>query len=1108
MIQGLSGSLLSHDVLGDAMPPALRAHMDPDGAAAAQMPAVRHHRAVAAVLGPVSTARAVFDLLALPLLERLGFRVTLTGITSDGRLEALLEARGVPAAALLVTSWTTDLASAWRDAVHHGIGAGLQWCVCINGRAIRIVDARRTYSRRYMEFELPAALVDPAGFAALWGLVRADAFAARGGPVLSRAVALSEEHRVGVRASLQQGVHDALVHLLRAFAAATVRRSRTMRLRGDAAFEESLTVVYRILFLLFAEARGLVPQWHPTYRDGYTIESLRRQVERQPRPPGVWEALQAIARLAHRGCEAGALRVPPFNGRLFSPVDAPLAEVAALDDGAVRQALLSLTTRPAKAGRERISYADLGVEQLGGVYERVLDFTASNGTLVPAGRRKATGSFYTPRSLTEYVVRRTLAPLVREATPDGILALRVLDPAMGSGAFLVAACRYLAAAYETALVREGVVAASDLTPPDRAGFRRAIAQRCLFGVDINPMAVQLGRLSLWLATLSGDRPLTFLDHHLRVGNSLAGASLADVARQPPPVRGRRSRPAVLPLFDWDMADGAIRSMVGPRLSLAHDAGDTIEQVRGKERLLASLLNDDAPLARWKAIADLWCSGWFDLKSGDAHSPAAFGALVDERLGRQSMLPPHTAAALLATAASTARRERFFHWTLEFPEVFYAADGSPLDRSGFDAVIGNPPWEMLRADDGSAAARTTGAGSSRLTSFARSSGTYRLQGDGHANLYQLFLERSLSLVHRDGRIGVVLPSGFALDHGCASLRRHVLDKTSIDSFVTVENRDGLFPIHRGLKFLLITATIGPATTAVPARSGVRSADILDALPDTGADPSAVRVPRSLIDRMSPLCAIPEITTAEALSMVSAIAFSIPALGHPDGWQVSFGRELNASDDRPHFVEEPDQARHYPVVEGKQVSPFAVDVAASRLFLPTRTAPRLLNPGRTYRRPRLAYRDVASATNRLTLIAAIIPAAVVTTHTLFCLREALDDDQQHFLCGVFNSFVANYLVRMRVSTHVGASVIEQLPVPRPPRDSIAFTSISTLARTLTANPANEAAAATLQASVAHLYGLDAAAFAHVLATFPLIDPAVRAAALNAFSDPQASPLRRPS
>ena len=133
-------------------------------------------------------------------------------------------------------------------------------------------------------------------------------------------------------------------------------------------------VVYRILFLLFAEARGLVPRWHPIYRDGYTIEALRGPVEMLPRPIGVWEALQAIARLAQRGCRIGTLRVPPFNGRLFSPAHAPLADSVPLDEGVVRDALLALTTRPRRGGFERIAYGDLGVEQLGGVYEHLLDF--------------------------------------------------------------------------------------------------------------------------------------------------------------------------------------------------------------------------------------------------------------------------------------------------------------------------------------------------------------------------------------------------------------------------------------------------------------------------------------------------------------------------------------------------------------------------------------------------------------------------------------------------------------------------------------------------------------------------------------------------------------
>ena len=155
---------------------------------------------------------------------------------------------------------------------------------------------------------------------------------------------------------------------------------------------------------------------------------------------------------------------------------------------------------------------------------------------------KSTGSFYTPQSLTDYVVRRTLHPLVAEAPAERILHLRLVDPAMGSAAFLVSACRYLARAYERALIREDACGESDIDEGDRAGFRRQIAQRCLFGVDLNPTAVQLARLSLWLATLSANKPLTFLDHRLVCGDSLLGASPVDIARQPP-TAGRRIRAA-------------------------------------------------------------------------------------------------------------------------------------------------------------------------------------------------------------------------------------------------------------------------------------------------------------------------------------------------------------------------------------------------------------------------------------------------------------------------------------------------------------------------------------------------------------------------------------
>jgi hypothetical protein len=1101
VIPGLSGSLLSHDALAGWLPAqkssSFSRHLGP------------LHARLAATwqdLGPAHGARTIYDRVVTPLAAALGLRLTLDGQAPHGLLLAKAEADGHPCAAVVVFPWGADPGQAWRTAVHQGIARSVRWCLCFNGPSLRIVDARRTYTRRHAEIDLQLAAPESAAAALVHALLRAEAFAGPDGAALDRAVTISERHRASVRASLQEGVHDAVTQLMGAFARSGGRRGP--RRDGPAVFDESLTVVYRVLFLLFAEARGLVPSWHPTYRDGYTIESLRRTVEVEPRPRGLWESLQAIARLAHRGCRAGELRVPPFNGRLFSPALAPLADSMRLNDGAVREALLALTTRPGRWGRERISYADLGVEQLGGVYERILDYAPGGEPGAPAlvrgGRRKASGSFYTPRGLTEFVVRRTLAPLVRDAGPDEILTLRVLDPAMGSGAFLVAACRYLAGAYEASLG----LPASELDDRDRAGFRRTIAQRCLYGVDLNPMAVQLGRLSLWLATLAGDRPLTFLDHHLRAGNSLVGAALADLARRRPPGRSGRMLPraGAMPLFEYEDAGGALATAVGPRLALARDPDDTLEQVRDKERTLAALGDRRAPLGQWKAAADLWCAGWFGGDQEIRVLRSTFGALADELLQRARTLPPHTSGVLLETVRATAERERFFHWALEFPEVFSDPDGQPLERPGFDAVIGNPPWEVLRGDSGSADDRRVAAvASSRLTTFARGSGVYTLQGEGHANLFQLFIERSLSLVRRGGRAGLVLPSGFATDHGCAALRRHVLDRTMVDACVSIENRDALFPIHRGLKFVVLCTTTNARTTALPYRAGIRSPDALDRMPDMGPDSDAVAVPRTLLDRLSGAQAvIPEIRSAADLALVARVTCAHPALGDTEGWGVRFGRELNATDDRKHFVRRerpPDpecsdgagrtrrdqRAREKlcAVVEGKQIQPFAVDVAASRFAIPALTAGRLLDPDRTFGRPRLAYRDVSSATNRVTLIAAILPAGVVTTHTLFCLKSQLDGEGQRFLCGVFNSFVANYLVRLRVTTHVTVAIIDRLPVPRPGDGAPAFMEIASLAAVLARRPRDLDSAARLQASVARLYGLTIPEFQLVLDSFPLVE-----------------------
>ncbi len=1084
MIPGLTGTLLSEDALEHVVCDALRGLLGESGRAVAQRRLSAWHTPLRKVLGPASGPRTLFDRLAIPLFSQLGYRGVAHGADAQV-LRAVLEVKGRPTATLFVTGWGQDPASSWRDVVLHGIGHGLRWCFCLTGPSLRVVDGLRTYSRQFLELDLATALDQEKAFAVLWGVLRAEAMRTSDDdrrPVLERAIEISERHRAAVRSSLQLGVNNALQHLVKAFSmAAASRPGRGEPRQPTDAYNEALIVIYRILFLLFAEARGLVPAWHPTYRDGYTIEALRQPIETLPRPRGLWETLQSMTRLAHRGCRIGALHVTPFNGRLFSPTESPLANSAALDDGAVRPALLALTTRPGRGGRERISYGDLGVEQLGGVYERLLDLD-----------RKTTGSFYTPRSLTEFVVRRTLRPLVENTTPDGLLALRILDPAMGSGAFLVAACRYLAHAYEVALVRAQDLRSDEITDADRSDFRRMIAQRCLYGVDVNPMAVQLGRLSLWLATLSADRPLTFLDHRLRVGNSLVGASPVDLARQSPG-RPNRARPGSLPLFDDEQTATALRTAIMTRQSIASEPGDTLSQVRAKEHALTELEHRTSPLSRWKHACDLWCAAWF-LDRG-ANVKRSFGPLMDNIFGRGA-LPEHIAAPLLDAAGAVATSHRFFHWTLEFPEVFIDQDAG----GGFDAVIGNPPWEMLRGDTGSNTARAASKlAGSRLTAFARGSGIYAFQGTGHTNLYQLFLERMMSLARRGGRLGVILPSGLAIDHGSTALRRALLARTRVDTLVSFENRDGVFPIHRGLKFLLLSTTSGPQTTVIPCRFGLRRPELLDELPEEAADPASVAVPRTLLERLDHNeCAIPDIRTTGDVDLLTRMAFTIPALGDPDGWNVRFGRELNATDDRQHFYRASSDDIGLPVVEGKHIAPFTVDLARTEQRIAAGTAARLVDADRTFRRTRLAYRDVASSTNRLTLIAALVPRGTVTTHTVFCLKDPLEEDSQYYLCAMFNSFVANYFVRLRVGTHVTTAIIDRLRVPRPRLDSVEFIQVVHLTKQVVKDPSAAHVCARLQALVAKLYGLEQEHFRHIVDTFPLISYADRHSAIVAFCD----------
>lgn len=1039
--------------------------------------------------GPATSVREIFDQVASPATGMLGFRA---GDMHFGRQQArgvLITATGCRLA-LIVRPWSSRPPGGWRDACAWASEIGAGWCLVVAPPSISIVDTRGHGLRRSADFWLPTVM-DSDAVGVMTSLAAASNFEGAAEPPIAAMVDAGMRFQDRVREDLRHGVVRALSELT-----------------ADATcpFDEALAVVFRILFLFFAESRRLVPADHPVFGPSYTVGALCREAAHDAR--GVWDGLAAITRLLRRGCRSGDLTVAPFNGQLFARTAAPGLERSlgrrerrgggALRDRRLGLALVALGTRGSRHGREEISYADLGVEQLGAVYEHVLDLAPAQPSR-PVARphrsvqahsraRKETGTFYTPQVLAELLVRRTLGPLVDGATADAILALRVVDPAMGSGACLVAACRFLADAYERALVEEGRLGDADVDDDARADFRRLVAERCLAGVDLNPTAVQLARLSVWLTSLAKGRPLGFLDHRLRVGNSLVGATPGDLQRTPGARRTGETQ--LLPLFEAAGLDAAIFELAGPLHELATRRDNTVEDVRAREALWRAVSGESSPLEPWRLASALWCAHWFWPADGAVPrpSPAEWRAARDAILRGDRTVNRERLRAWTEIAADAARVHRFFHWPLEFPDVFLGTEAGGR-AGGFDAVIGNPPWEVLRADG----EEPTGRGTARrsLANFLRGSGAYPGAARGHINLYLPFLERALAIGKPGARIGLVLPWGFASDDGAETLRRRLIGSGALDTIIGLENSQGLFPVHRGVRFALVVAGSGTGGD-VRARFGVRRGSEVVAIPARDHEaPDAVplRLDRETLGAVGGRSLrLPDVRQAADLTFLTRLGRTWPRLSSPACLGATFGRDLNASDDRGSLG-----AVGLSVLEGKHIAPFLCRPDPAGMRIRPSEAARLI-PDRRFERERLAYRDVSGVTNRQTLIAAVLPAGIVTTHTLYCLRSPLASVVQHYLCGVFNSFVLNAVVRILMGSHLTTGLVEDLPVP-PWVASWLQRRIAALARRLAEGdgPGARPLRVELESAVARLYDVSATELERILRSFPLADSRLRSEVL---------------
>ncbi|WP_437767960.1 DNA methyltransferase [Sorangium sp. So ce281] len=684
-----------------------------------------------------------------------------------------------------------------------------------NGHEIRLVYAPHGESSGWIAFraaDMASVSGRPIFDAFVMLLSRQRWFGVAAEQSLPAVLAESRKRNADVTTELSRQVFEALEALLAGFAAAE-ERDGTGALRDaleredDHLYAGLLTVLLRLVFLLYCEDRGLLPAEHPLFARNYSLlglfDALQADFGKYPdtmhRRFGAYPRLVGLFRAVYLGVSHGELVIPARRGQLFEPNAYPFLEgwgpegSAPITQAEARAAVklpsiddltvYSVLERLLYLGGQRLSYKALDVEQIGSVYEALMGFgvkriergavrirlgskkgaarvwveadallaaaanqrerwlqdelgfdknvaakiaeavkgakkaeealgameplsgrtpeRAGAGTLViqPGPERRRTSSHYTPRTLTEPIVERTLEPLIKamgEApSSETLLNLVVCDPAVGSGAFLVAACRYLADHVVAAWTREGrleVIASAHEDVVNHA--RRLVAQRCLYGVDKNTYAVQLARLSLWLVTMARNEPFTFVDHAIRHGDSLVGLSFDQI-------RAFHWKPQAQVELSAGLLSEALDEAIGIRKRILELAGEgTYAAQREKERLLFDA--EDA-LDRVRLVADLVVGAFFGQKSDKEREKERTRRLdrVTAWLAAEKRGEGETAGGILAELRGMQgeiRREQVpFHWMIEFPEVFSVERPDPLEgnkvtgKAMVDAFVGNPPF---------------------------------------------------------------------------------------------------------------------------------------------------------------------------------------------------------------------------------------------------------------------------------------------------------------------------------------------------------------------------------------------------------------------------------
>ena len=779
----------------------------------------------------------------------------------------------------------------------------IRWGILTNGGVWRLYDNRaRPRATGYHETDLEGMLKsgDDDDLRLFYILFRRQSFSPQQGATtsfLETALAEGRRYEERVAEDLSRVVFErAFPRLVKALAGQGGDLSEVR--------EGALIFLYRLLFVLYAEDRDLLPVNDSSYENYGLRKQVREDIANKmadgsvfsTQAPNYYNHFTTLCRIIDRGDPS--IGMPPYNGGLFAVEAAHLLESVQLPDSILAPIIFDLSHAETAGGRRFVNYRDMSVQQLGSIYERLLEREPTvddegNVTVrLNSYARKDSGSFFTPQELVDLIVDKTLKPLAEERMKlftdkaaklkidprpkdqrktdllkldpaEAALDLKVLDPAMGSGHFLVAAVDFLSdyiadlveqapavptwldGEYESPLVQRIAAIRSDVLKraresgwilnaaqlTDQAIIRRMVLKRCIYGVDKNPLTVELAKVSLWLHSFTVGAPLSFLDHHLRCGDSLVGMRVLE-AREELTRRGA--------LFTNSVIAGAEAASAG--MQRIEDMADTdISEVQESGTLFHDVENTTADL---RSLLDILTGMRWQTAGMKAKQRAAFESpLTDARDAQHQR-----AYELLATGVgdnlsaefkdlwnktrSIANAERFLHWEVAFPGVWREWQNAH-PQGGFDAVIGNPPWDRIKLQEvewfstrspelalaPTAAARRAGIArlraanpslahdfdaakdrADKLGQMVRASGHYPLLGGGDINLYSLFVERAMSLVKPDGFVGLLTPSGIYADKTAADFFKTISTTGRLAGLFDFENRKIFFKeVHASFKF---------------------------------------------------------------------------------------------------------------------------------------------------------------------------------------------------------------------------------------------------------------------------------------------------------------------